>query len=319
MTNTNKQHHTIKIEPSAFLLDNWKLWLASDVIIQLKEKTEVSLSLTSICSHFSSIDSKIFSSVVEKFQAKLDSLKSQASSVEQICSYRNASEEFYLKSVFPELYRVGQDLKYQSTKYLRKSLSKDFQQASPKKLIGFLEDLVEILFLQRQGFEELKIYYRTTGESANKAFNNLTNAPSAFDSMLNATNIIVNSKLQRDISDFCSQTLFNLIQLCQSYCEVGRRSFEMLSQVEYSVKSKCSVELISLPVFTSLNKIDLEEQRKLIEIWTGHCINHLGNTPVTWQQLEAKILQNVESPAQKLYCDFQACFLEHISISKDMN
>ena len=322
MANNNQQQHPVhEFAPSQPLLDTWKLWLASEVVTQLMEKFEVSLNLTSICGDLSFIDveSEIFSPVVDSLVEKADSLKASASSTVDVYQLEMILEEFYLKVIFPELHKIGQSLKQKSMKHLQSSLSDDLQHCSPKNLIKFLEDLVEILFLQRQDFEEVKNYHRAIEQGAEKAFTHLSNLPLEFGDMSNALVWQISSRLQVEICQICSQTLFSLIQLCQSYCELSRRSAQMLSKVKVSIQSKTSIEFISLPVFTLLNKVDSDDQRRRIDLWVGHCINYWGKAPITWQQLEAKLLQNIEPVAIHLLSDLQACFREHMKISPEIN
>ena len=326
MTNTDKHQSHLslapQLQPSKTLLENWKLWLAYEVITQLKNSQAVELDLTSICTDLGTIDSRsdVFSTVFQKFSQKVNCLKTQIYSLEEInYSSRIELEQFYNKAVFQHLHKVGQDWQMSATQHLQSSLSKDISQASPEKLMTFLEDLIEFLFLQKQYFEEQRIDNVTIEQSASKALNNLHNLSLGRDSMWNAISIIFESKFQKDVCSICSQINLTLIQLCQSYCQLSRRSLMMLEKIETSIKGKCTIDLVSIPVFTLLKKIDIVHQRSLIELWMGHKINYWGDTTVSWQQLESKLLQNVEYSAQELYLDFRACFLKEINISEDLN
>lgn len=324
MTNTDKYQSQLSLapqfQPSKTLLENWKLWLAHEVVTQLKKFQEVRLELNSICSELGIIDSRnqVFSTFNKHFSQKVLSLKSKLLTLEEVNSCRLELEQFYSQVVFKHLQKVEQDWQKRTTQRLQEFLSKDISRASPIRLIKFLKDLIGVFVFQRNIQEKQKIYNLAIEESATRAFKNIYEL-SDRDSMWNAVVVIFESKLLKDVYSICSQIYFNLVQLCQSYCQLSRRSLLMLEKVEASIEAKCSIDLVSVPVFTLLKKIDIEHQLNLIELWMGHGINYWGNTPVSWQQLETKLLQNIEYPAQELYLDFRACFMQNINLHEDLN
>ncbi len=159
--------------PPETLLSNWKLWLAYEVVTQLKESQAVEVKLSSICSELDSIDSKVFPTIYQDFCESINSLKTKTYSSKKANFSRLELEEFYSQVVFQHLHKVGQDLQLNAVQYLQKSLSEDMSRASPKNLIKFLRDLIKFLVARRSNFEEQRISKLAFEESASRALINL--------------------------------------------------------------------------------------------------------------------------------------------------
>ncbi len=307
------------LEPSESLLENWKFWIAKEVVVQLRDSKEVKSHLSQITEKLNLSQKRIFSELFEELRQEMSKIKAQISLAQEPDKARTSLEEFFLREVEHRLHQKSQDLKYQSVEYLQNFLSPDFQQASPKKLIKFLEALAKSLFYQKNDFDKQKIYYREQENAAHKAFLKLTTLQESplEEGIANSLLLIFESQLNIKICDICSYTFFDLIQKCQVYCESSRRSEAMLSKIESSLTAKSSIDFISLPVFSILNEIDVDEQRELLEYSTSHSLNVLGAKMVTWQQVEAKLLQNVEVVARKVCSQFQSRFMDHVVIIKN--
>jgi hypothetical protein len=319
----NKEHkndfqgaNQYTFEPSESLLYNWKLWIAQEVVVQLRDNQAEELDWAQVIMQLDLSEKKVFSALFKEIEQEFEQIKAQISLVIEPEKAQASLEEFFLKITQKQLHQKSQKLKYQMTEYLQSSLSSDFQQASPRKLIKFLEDLAKSLFYQKNDFEKQKVYYRKQENAAFQAFVKLKENQDP-KGIANSLLLIFKSKLNIDVCEIYSCTLLNLIQQCQTYCESSRRSEVMLNKIEASLKAKTSIDLISLPVFSILNQVDIDRQRALLELSTSHSLNVLGTSIITWQQVEAKLLQNVESVARKVCSDFQSQFMDHLVIIRN--
>lgn len=308
------------IKPSKSLLNNWKLWMAAEVVQQFISGETVHLKLKTIIESIVVDQQNIFIVQLNKLKDKIFIL-SVETPLQKLENIKYDLEEYFTQTIVREMQQISQDLIVKSTKKLSQLFHRDIKQASPKNLMQLLKDLLKTLWLRKSHFEKNAIDYKNQENSAEKAFLKLTdsfNSQAEYDSnkesIWNALSICFTSKLRAEESAIFGQATLSLIQLCQSYYESARLSLLLLERIHASLSQKCALDLISLPVFTQLKRINIAQQRELIEIYTGHHINHWGNAPVSWKQIETKLLENLESTAFELCKDFQRCYMECVFI-----
>ena len=319
---SNNQSTSINAKPNNFqpsqsLVDNWKLWMAIEVVEQLKSSELTSLQLSSIINTLDFSKRDVFVSQFDKLNQKISFLNLDNISIENVGKVKDSLEKYYFDTIDLEMQKSSQELTIITNNKLRQLLSEDIKKASPQKLMKLLEDLVKILASNKNDFEKSKIGFIKQENAAWNAYYNLIGSSFSKseyldnkESICKALSICFISRLQVSKYSIFSQTILNIIQICQSYYDSCRRSKRMLDRIQASLSKKCSLNLISLPVFTMLNRIDISEQKKLIEMYTGHHLNSWGSALVSWQQIEAKLLENLDYIALKLYKDLQTCFME---------
>ena len=318
--------------PSAALLDNWKVGMAIEVIEDWSKNGSIKLPLNEA---LAVLDLSQNSSFQDSLNTLIQSLKLELStsqktnfSANNLEEHRNNIEEYFLKNIKEKLQKVSQQIIVRSRATLRKLISLDCQQASPHKLRQYFQDLLKKLEEQKNHYEEMKSDYLKQETAANRAFFKLKNQLSSCEinsleylgiqeSMCKAIVIYFESKFQVEINTIVSQIMLNQIQLCQSYYDSANRSLALLKQIKKSLEDKYSLKIISVPIFTHLKQVDPHYQKSLLGLWIGQSLNHWGNSTKSWQEIEAKLLDNIEPLALSFYRDFQHYFLEQATTRDD--
>ena len=307
------------------LLENWQIWMAIEVVEQWLEASP-SLKQSDILNSFDllRIQNDSFNLLFQRLIVEIEQSKELNNSLEDIDKLRNyLLKEYYQNNILLELQQTNHNIRKEKIEVLHQLVSTDYQQASPVKLSLFLQDFVTGLVSQRNHLEQEKIKYLKKEISAWQAFFNLCNKLNNSvknsieylcikECVWNSLLVSFESKLKVDTYTSYSQTLLDLIHSCRSYYDSVNLSAKKLEEIQTSLKQKCTLELISLPIFTELKRVNSGEQKKLIEIWVGHSLNYWGNSPVSWQQIEAELLKNIEPLIIELYKDIHHYFKEHL-------
>lgn len=312
-------------QPSITLLENWKIWMTKEVIEQWLTNQEVNLKISDILDTLDLTKNTDFTVLSIKLKLKIEQSKQSIVSIQQLEGLITDIEK-YLRSIF-EIQNIDNDFRNYSIEAFRQLISIDYQQASPEKLVLFLNQLLKMFHFQKSIFESEIWNHKKKENSAWNSYLVLSSKLGDFmpntieykcleESIWNALYISFESRLNREKYTIYSQIMLNLIQLCQSYGDSANRSVKMLKQIKSDLEQKCTVDIISLPVFTNLKRIDAYQQRKIIELWVGHSLNYWGNSPVSWQQIEVKLLENIEPIALELFNDFCYCFRKHAQQSR---
>ena len=314
-------------KPNQALLDNWKLWIAKEVVEQWQNKPLEYLKLSSVKNALDLTNNNTEAALTQRLRLEIEQSQQSAASIENFQEVVAYLEDYYSNEIIAELQQIGRSLRSGAIETLKSLASTDSGQAAPKKLMLFFKSLSTTLSEQKNDYKQQKIQYTNQSTSAWQAFLKLSNMLndtrensleylSIKQSVNNALVIYFVAKLNIEIGTLKSQITTNLIELCRSYYNSAYRSRKMLNQIYSSLKQKCSVDLISIPVFTSLRKIDPDYQRRLLETWVGYSLNYWRNSEIPTSEIEAKLLENVEPIARRLYEDFYHCFIEH-SVTED--
>ena len=132
------------------------------------------------------------------------------------------------------------------------------------------------------------------------------------ESVWNGISIYFESQLKAEVFSLYLRNVGSLFQFCHNYYDSVKSSDDVLEQIERSLKEKSRLEIVSLPVFTYLKKIDAESQKRSLEHWSCKGINHWGRSAVSWQQIEAKLVKNIEPSVIEVCKEFQHCFIRHV-------
>ena len=131
-------------------------------------------------------------------------------------------------------------------------------------------------------------------ESACQAYDNLSkinHGDLEYESIWNSLDLIYKFSFQIEVEVIISNLALSLIQLIQTYYDAAKSTLNLLENVESSLNQKCSLELVSIPVFTNLKSIDIDYQQKLIDQWIGYKIIHWGNSYITVEEFENNLFK----------------------------
>ena len=149
--NTNhliESRNNIAFQPSETLINNWRIWIAKEVISQLKTKNSVQISFAEISNiidlnKINISDHKIWIDFKEQFD--LANLKCDTFSKTDSIKYQ--LDIIYSKTIFNQLESLSSKLQREYCDLLVQNLSKDLEKASPEKLLDFLKNLAKLLLL----------------------------------------------------------------------------------------------------------------------------------------------------------------------------
>ena len=301
-------------QPSQALIDNWKIWIAREVIQQWQTtKTVPKFDPKEILD----VDIKIFSQTFEDLKLFIQEQKSitNADEIKLAVAEIKAWVELRQKN----LEQVCQQLIFQGREKL---LGLSSKKINPQELLALLAKLTSFWQIQQKDLEEKKNYCIKREYSAWDAYRMLSrklklSEPESvgfknnLGGIWNGLSIHFVAKLQVEIYGLYLRVLRNLHQQIQSLSDTAKSSAMFLAQIEQSLKADCIIEITSVPIFAYLQKVDPNRQRDLLEIWIGHSLNYWGRTPiVSWQKVKEKLLSNIEPIAWDCCRDFVSVFLE---------
>ncbi|MGL5833595.1 MAG: hypothetical protein ACRC1Z_10250 [Waterburya sp.] len=304
----------IEFEPSEDLVNCYALWLAKKVIKDLQARQEVKSDVGEIAQELKrkfDIFSECADNINLDIKAFLAQMPAAASPTQKII------DGFLEQALARELQKTERKLRCETREYFRKTLSNDFQEASPQNLIKFFKDLGQFLLFQKNDFEQQKINWLETENLACPAFFKLKDiqvSEQEQEIIWNALQVTLKNRLNVEILQILTRTLLNLIQICQDYCASTISSLRLLKAIESSLSEKCSdshnFQLISLPIASNLEQ-ELAKQRPRLEIDLGHSLNSWGSDSVPWQLVEKKLLDNLKPTAKILLLEIYTFFTEH--------
>ena len=317
--NFNNQAQDLILQPSQALIDNWKLWMAQEIVNQLKTRTSVKANFEKIATLFKLSNLDDFDNIWDTFKNCFKEIKQKSSLINSYSILKQKLDREFSKIVINKFKNISTLLENKYCDRLEQYIADDLQKASPGNVISFLKDVSKLLLFQRRNLEDNKCVLAQKIKSVNKACINLSslkNLKYEQQNIWNAFNLLFQFKFEKERDLVLSKLILKLLQIAQTYYNSAQRSFLLLTNVEKSLKSKCSIKLISIPIFMYFKTINLNYQQLLIDLWIGHNINYWGNSSVTIEEFEQKLLENINDISQSLFYEFQLSFLEN-SIIKE--
>lgn len=308
------------LNPSQVLIDNWKLWMTKEIVVQLKTKNNVKSQLSNLSNVLNFDDLADLENIFGQYKQRVSNFKQSCNSFTDLEIATNILDKIFNNLISKELKPGVNRLKVLSRDRLNEHLSEDLEKASPENLINYLKEVAKLFLVQRNKFNQEKLNLIAQKESASQAYNNLLqieNYQSEEESIWNALTLIYQLQFLIELKQMLSEIMLGLIQLTQKYYNSVNKTLGLLEDVELSVTKDCSLILLSVPIFTSLNLINIYRQQKLIDEWIGAKINYWGNSEISSQQLKAKINNNIDSLARKIFHDFQLEFLKNTIVTSD--
>lgn len=298
------------------LVDNWTYWIAREFLISLQSATTVSINLEDLLTVLDLRGDHGFEGLFNDLAEKKEEVQSQFYTLERINDIKDNLEIYYDDFIALKVEKLSQQIQSESVELLNKLIKIEFDKASPEKLMPFIKELSKELLYIRRDLEKEKKWHSERKKSAWKAFYKLCEIEDTLkkNTVWNAVFLALKSKLEIEKCDAFRYIIIELIKLCQSYYDHVNRSQIMLENIKISLENKSSLNIIvSLPVFSKLEKINYEQEKRLLEVWNGgHKLNYWGSSPVSWQQVESKMLSNLKPIILSIFAEFQASFVQYL-------
>lgn len=310
LTSADSDNFKRNFKISRVLIDNWIYWIASEIITLLQSQKPVNIKVDNIIQVLDLDRDCGFSSLLEELNNKKQELEHSISP--QHSEIREILELYFCDIILFQIRDLSQDLHLEFSNLLKNLIDVQFDQASPENLIVFLKELIQKLVSKRGELEIKKRFYIEREKSAWRSFEKLSEQSDK--SMWKAVEVALESKLKSEKFICVNFVVAELIQNCQSYSITVKRTFTLLEHIKQSLQDKNSLNIIvSIPVFSLLEKISVDEQEKLLEIWIGGLkLNHWGNSPTSWQAIEQKLIANIEPVAHSIFSEFEALFIDYL-------
>lgn len=312
-------------QPSQILIDNWKFWMAYEVIEQWQQSSSNCLQLYK---DINLVQKQVLVNSLNGLKSKILQKKEKAQTLKDFKVAESIIREYFQNNAIVEMNKLLFSSKSLNLKAIHRLISMNFHQLSPRGLAACISEIINTLKSHEHNFYQKKTSYLKQEKSALKAYFvlwqklKLKNVTSneynlTVNSIWNSMSLYFESKLKVEYCIVQHETILNLIQYCQTYYNMVNRSSGILDSLQKSLKEKCTFDILSLPVFINLKRVDAKHQKSLIEVSIGHSINYWGNSSVSWQQIELQLLNNLNSVVLEVYIDFQHCFMEHSYFTKN--
>ena len=299
-----------KIKPQPKLIDRWKNLIALEVVSQLRGEATQKSELEDISIPPMNLKSEL-PMIINLLEQEAKPVKTLAN-IADLVREKKRLEKYCLQNLVKNEIQLKLDSLRRSKITLLKSIleinAKEYRPPDAslraKKLASKLLDLKleaesivrEKQLLQKNAWEQ---YDR---ESSKKNLQNL---------YIQITNGLKAKIEEEYYQALVVQLYLEAHQLCKIYQDWTDASLEVLKKIQKSLEETC----IRQKNFQSFkNKVDIAREQKLLEVWTGHPVNFWGNTPVSWQQIESKLLENLTQSAEKLSQEFCDCLSEEVEI-----
>jgi hypothetical protein len=301
------------------LLDNWRYVIAKVVVDKWQQNTsdlklgDELLNSLNLTTHQ---NEKSFDILQKKLRLNIWKAKESTSYID--FNLNNNQLLFNkLDDVLEELKLTLKTSKTKNAEVMEQLISAAIQQTSSYQLATFLNSFLKRLIVQKTDYESNTRRYQEYETSAWQSFlilnQKLQKVPTNSVQYNNITkckwraiSVIFEAKLKIKYYQDSVYWLEGLIDCSQNYCNVLLQSSQIFERLQESLNQRyvSGFKVISLPVFMYLNKIDAIEQKKTIENWIGHSINHWGSSSISWKQIENKLLENLEPITLNIYKDF---------------
>ena len=307
----------IKIRPSQELLENWKVWMAIEIVSQLKKTQSSSLGLEVIDPLFKIDDKSIFGNFEESItilKEKYLNLQKECSDSNQISKLRLELENYYFDKIVYRLQEIAQNIILRESDALKAVIFEIAKQTAPENMLMLLRKTSNYYLEQKNRYERAKIQYERDGVTALHEHESLLGKKITRDMETIKRTLfeIYLCTLKSERSRILSHLFANCIQICQTYAACSEGSLTLLNSIESELQSQCKLKEISVPIFSNLG-LNIERHKELLEIWIGgHPVAYWSNAPVSWQQIKKQLLENLTPDAAEFFKSFNKCYIEHL-------
>jgi hypothetical protein len=318
------QSNKIK-KPLNDLLKNWQIILAKEIVEQWQESSSSMLeeNLLNSINLINNQSSQNFTISEKKLELKIRKIKE---SIKYSEFNLNNNQELFknLEEISQELHVSLLVLRSENIEAMKELVSFDWQEIVAHNLVSYFDTILANLAIQKADLLHQKNTYQRNEISAwqayfilNQKLHKVTINSSTYnyltESKWRAIFVCFEAKLKVVYYHDFIQRIENLIDQSQTYYQLLIKSSQILDHLQQSLNKKSALSLeslqaMSLPVFMYLKQVDAEQQKKKIENWIGHSLNHWGDSTKSWQEIENKLLENLEPTVLNVYQDFHQFF-----------
>ena len=293
------------------LLDNWRLQIAIGVARYLKNQRPVLCDKSKIIEQLNFNLAKDFADPIASLKTKITEFKKTAIILgfKELEDIKVELTLYFSETIVDQIQQISRKIFPSLISQLQISLDKDIRQASPRNLMHFLTELLQELFEIKNKLENQQAQAIRNESRGWIAYFNLTNAEYK-EGIWKSLEFSFKNKLQAEIFKIYSKLVFDLIQFFQSCHQLSKSSYIVIDSIESSLKAKRAFGFTTGSNFFNLHEINHDRQLELIESSTKEYLNCLSKSRFTWQEIEIKLLENLEPTAQKILANFKARFLE---------
>ena len=115
---------------------------------------------------------------------------------------------------------------------------------------------------------------------------------------------------------FVAQLFLQIESSCKMYLVWAKGSSNIIANMKSSLESKLPTQVTQLPIFSRIDRLDIEDQRKRLEVWVNYPVTRWGYSPVSWQQIQERLMLNLEKPARAIFEEFSAEFIKVVEIKE---
>jgi hypothetical protein len=306
-----------KLKVSNILIESWTCWLATEVITSFQSRKTINIQVENAIQALELDRDCGFNKLSNELINNIQELEEEITSHEQLNIIREKLEVMYFDIVAPEVENLNQEFQTQSINLLKNLINVQFEQASPVSLMSFLPEMIHKLLPKRKKIATHKRWHEDREKSAWNAFYKLCQDKGSLQdkkSIWNAIKIALVSQLEAERYTHLGFVIIELMEVCRSYQRHVKASYDKLEQIKNSLKDSNPLNIVvSLPVFSLLDRVNVDEQEQLLEIWIGgHKLNNWGNAPADWIQIKKKLLSNLEPVVLLIFAEFETYFIEHL-------
>jgi len=281
---------------------NLQLLVALEIIKQLKSRTNNAPDFDRISTLVEPINLEIFEQILHVFRSHFDIIRRNLTKVKFFPGFVQEAEQEFERVCGLEFYNLSSAIKVKCFSEIQ-NLEEDFAKVSPECLIKVTKNAVKILLGCRKSLIEQTIELKEKIISAQLAYSNLIKVEEErldLKSIWNALIILSESKLKLKASQSFISLIAEMLDKVQKIYHNASQSFKILDRVEKRIQKKIENFSTLLYVISYSKNIDVNYQQFRLELWLGKGINHWGSMPISIEQLEQKIIENISDLPIKL-------------------
>ena len=286
-----------QIKPLPKLTDSWKIFLALKVVSQLRGELISSGQSKGISIPKMDLKSEL-PSLIKLLHQEAKGLEN-IDNINKLKLEKQRLEQYCLQKLIKvQLPLTLNSLRRSKLVVVRSILEIDIKEHRPpeaiERITNLTSELLELKIQAQNTVRQKQILQKQAWEKYTQKYLN-NDLQAIIIQILKGLEARVEEEYEQLV---VVQLYVEAYQLAIMYRDWAQKSFDFLTKIQTSLEESCII-----PTEFSFNTdypIDIAEEQKLLEIWTGHPVNHWGNCPATWQQVKNKLLENLDKRAIEL-------------------
>ncbi len=305
-----------QIQPSHELLENWKVWMALEILRSLEGKPESDRVAESIDLPVVNFAEQL--KPLEKLLTeKASKLKNTA--LESSLEREKVELEEYCRDII-----IGYEMQNLSISIINDSITLfncQLQDAAknhlPREMSVQMKGVLNRLVKQRQNALKEAREHEQEEKNAWGVYTTLK-AKKDPEAAWNAIVEAFKSNLKAEYSQAVVVQLYRDAEsICRTYLNNSENSLRLLSNMKtYLVEEQSFFKVVDLPIFSRIDCLKIDEQRRLLEIYVQQPVTNWGSSIVAWQEILKRLLINLEQPATEIFNEFCSEFIKVVKIKE---